>query len=181
MDRHKEYNLLGNCPFCSEGFGPATCINLPDKKPDKGDMALCIVCGEWAVVDGPRMRKPTDAEYIEIAADQNMGKAREAWTLAKEAQRRAKEEKLNSFPPFENDFQCAMKEFTAGEPAAAELAALRVFFIIGALCVVMRTHCLKGGREDFFMALSNWKGELTDQLNSHLDGLGGDGDERARD
>lgn len=69
-----------NCPWCSEEVTAATDPKDEGKSPSSGDATLCLYCGEWCVFDTDlTLRKPTDAEFVALAADQTCRALRMAW------------------------------------------------------------------------------------------------------
>lgn len=82
------------CPFCEARFDLASMVaegqtSAKTKKPKDGDCSLCIQCGEWAFFDSAAeggARKPTHAEYEQIAADPFLRALHLAWDLAVEPQ-----------------------------------------------------------------------------------------------
>jgi hypothetical protein len=70
------------CPYCGYHFNRASNIEEPELAPKLGDIMLCLDCGEAGIFgDDQRLRKPTDEEHVEIAADPDYQKHRIAWTL----------------------------------------------------------------------------------------------------
>jgi hypothetical protein len=69
-----------DCPWCSEEITAATDPKNSSNSPASGDATLCMYCGEWCVFDTDLMlRKPTDAEFEELAADETCRRLRTAW------------------------------------------------------------------------------------------------------
>jgi len=66
----KDYNIPdNNCPYCGHYVDQAMQENNLCA-PGPGDICICIRCSEVAVFDDTlRLRKPTQAEAKEIAAD----------------------------------------------------------------------------------------------------------------
>jgi hypothetical protein len=68
------------CAWCGHDVDAAT--NATGRgKPKAGNITLCIKCGEWNVFTKPllSLRKPTDKEFEEIAADFDCRKMRWVW------------------------------------------------------------------------------------------------------
>jgi hypothetical protein len=85
------------CPWCGYKTDAASSLettksgfDLGARMPREGDVALCIgpSCGEWNVFTADlTLRKPTDAELLEIGNNIQCRAARMAWTrLPKEGQ-----------------------------------------------------------------------------------------------
>lgn len=75
------------CPWCGKRNNRVTAVEHK-AKPKSGDLTICIDCGEWAVfgfVPGG-LRKPTDAEFVEIGTDDTCQKVRRAWVAMKESE-----------------------------------------------------------------------------------------------
>jgi hypothetical protein len=77
-----EYRLPSvACPWCSKELDAATGVT-GEGSPDMGDATLCINCGEWCIFDSDlTLRKPTDDEFVELAADKDCRRVRKAWEL----------------------------------------------------------------------------------------------------
>jgi hypothetical protein len=78
--------LAHRCPHCGRQQSDISGITrkgAPRPKPGPGDLTLCIGCGEWSVFknDVRRLRKPTAAERLEIAASPLCRMTRQAWEL----------------------------------------------------------------------------------------------------
>jgi hypothetical protein len=72
------------CPFCGRTNDAIGSHDPESRPPVDGDFAMCLTCGEWAVVDScvtGGQRKPTTAEYDEVAADKEMRAMRTAWVM----------------------------------------------------------------------------------------------------
>jgi len=82
------------CVWCGYAVDSATNIT-GGTKPKKGDMTLCLKCGEWNVFAGPLpvLRKPTDKEFMDIAAHPGCRKLRWAWL---ELQKQLEKEKAEA-------------------------------------------------------------------------------------
>lgn len=81
MDRVKPGHKLPKsaCPFCAHELDTAAAID-DRHTPAPGDLTLCINCGEWLVFgEGMSLQKPTDEEYVEIAANPGTDLVRRAW------------------------------------------------------------------------------------------------------
>jgi hypothetical protein len=75
------------CRFCGAA-NDAAANPFGAERPGDGDFTMCLYCGEWSVFDGAAAggtRKPTSAEYDEIAADPTARRMRAAWVLANKA------------------------------------------------------------------------------------------------
>jgi hypothetical protein len=76
----KDFAHSSKCRFC--GYGTDAASTLDGAKPGPGDVCLCINCGEWNILDRKlRFRKPTDAEYEDIATDPRCQKLRTGWVM----------------------------------------------------------------------------------------------------
>lgn len=73
------------CPWC--GREHTDVMPLADDKiemPNKGDVTLCIGCGEWAEFDeNAVLVKPSDETIMALAEDPQAAIARTAWTTYK--------------------------------------------------------------------------------------------------
>jgi hypothetical protein len=68
------------CPWCrAVNTRASNAVPGEAVAPTDGDASLCFYCGEWAIFDGDRQRKPTAAEFIEIGEDPDCQKLRAAW------------------------------------------------------------------------------------------------------
>ena len=74
---------VSTCPWCSQTHELATSID-GDAVPEAGDITLCVRCGEWSIFSDtpPVLRKPTDAEFLEIGTNEMMRRMRAAWAVA---------------------------------------------------------------------------------------------------
>jgi hypothetical protein len=73
---------MDHCPWCRFQIDAASGVRH-ERPPERGDITMCIECGEWSVFDGRKLklRKPTDAEYDDIAAKPDARDARSAWLM----------------------------------------------------------------------------------------------------
>lgn len=88
-----EWNSV--CPFCRATHELASCVGTR-ALPKDGDLSLCFNCGEWGVFadkEPGKLRKPTDAEYEQIAASPTAKAARIAWVKVDERRRQDKQKK----------------------------------------------------------------------------------------
>ena len=71
------------CPWCGKHINRAGNLDDERLKPNPGDIVICLDCGEASVFKGDMsgVRKPTDDEFVEIAADPDYQKHRLAWTF----------------------------------------------------------------------------------------------------
>lgn len=81
------------CPFCGSLHTRASATANPAeaRAPVDGDVTLCFACGELAVFDAAvsgGLRKPTTAEYDQIAADSILRHMHHAWTRARDERER---------------------------------------------------------------------------------------------
>jgi hypothetical protein len=70
------------CPYCHTTLDAAGTLDVEaPRRPEAGDITLCIRCGEWAVFadDQGALRKPTDPELYEIGTSDECRAARTAW------------------------------------------------------------------------------------------------------
>lgn len=80
------------CAWCGYKVDSATNITS-GSKPRKGDMTLCLKCGEWNVFAAQwALRKPTAKEFMSIGANPGCRKLRWAWV---ELQKQLQKEKEN--------------------------------------------------------------------------------------
>lgn len=92
------------CPYCQKPLAVASIVHGPESKADAapaaGDMTLCIQCGEWLVFGeaGASIRKPSDEEFVTIAATPTMAAVRSAWS-AMDSARQAEAEKTGKAAP----------------------------------------------------------------------------------
>jgi hypothetical protein len=79
------HEIVTTCPWCRETFDMASNGEIDMRKsPTPSDATLCIKCGEWSVFTRRlKLRKPTDAEFAEIAASKQHRDLRLAWLLMK--------------------------------------------------------------------------------------------------
>lgn len=81
--------LANPCPWCGSLHDRASgMLDAIGNKPKRGDVALCIDCGEWATYDrrsgrgALTRRKPTDDEFAQIGPDYRCQRIRAAWIKA---------------------------------------------------------------------------------------------------
>lgn len=67
------------CPHCGHNNTDATCPSDLGAEPSPGDWLFCMTCGEWAIFDVIRPRKPTPAECLEIASDTSARNLDRVW------------------------------------------------------------------------------------------------------
>lgn len=82
----KHFATPTTCAWCGHVNSHATAVNGEDK-PEPGNLSLCIECGEWSVFTETALRKPTDDEFVEIAADPDARRARAAWAQMDQTRR----------------------------------------------------------------------------------------------
>jgi hypothetical protein len=72
------------CPHCRNRTGAMSDAGGTERSPEPGDAAICINCGEWAVLDeaGRALRKPTGDEAAALEASPRAAIVRRAWELA---------------------------------------------------------------------------------------------------
>jgi hypothetical protein len=75
------------CPWCHEANTHADCFSGPEG-PSTGDVSLCSYCGRWSIFEATDMRKPTDAELVEIAEDPDCRSALAAYRWERSRGRR---------------------------------------------------------------------------------------------
>jgi hypothetical protein len=134
--------LMNACPHCgrtNEKIATSIGDNLEVSKrdPKAGDFGICIGCGEWHIFedDGGR-RKPNDAEYETIAANDTFRKIRAAWVATTETIAKAKEAPAKPVPGtqgralakghFDREFAKIMG-IVSPAPPGVELALKRVY------------------------------------------------------
>lgn len=73
------------CPICRKVNEIATIIEQPgrDLTPQQGDINMCIGCGDWSVVEGDRLRRPTNDELAFIRADETCQMLVKGWLQLK--------------------------------------------------------------------------------------------------
>jgi hypothetical protein len=81
-----DYERTTTCPYCGKvntGLG-----NLHDEgRPKDGNVALCIDCGQWAVIEGAApggLRKPTTEEQHELAESPEAQDMNHRWRRMKD-------------------------------------------------------------------------------------------------
>lgn len=86
-----------DCPFCNKANELVRHEHKegePVATPSPGAIALCYTCGEWAIFEGEgkviKLRKPTDEEYVEIAADDACTRIRKGWVKMRAEESRQK-------------------------------------------------------------------------------------------
>jgi hypothetical protein len=77
--------MSATCPWC--GREHTDVMPLADDKiemPNKGDVTLCVGCGEWSEFDeNAKMVKPSDETIMQLANDPQAAIARTAWLTYK--------------------------------------------------------------------------------------------------
>jgi hypothetical protein len=164
------------CPFCAKVMDATTCVSAEGGKrqPTSGDITMCISCGEIAVFATKplRLRKPTDAEYLVLAADEHVKKMRSAWVAFRDAEEKAKDQTFNTFRPWSEEFEIALAGLVGDERHDVAILSWRLFFYTGALMAYQRVTELKGGYGDFMMAIRTMAVELKTELEAvHDDGV----------
>lgn len=77
--RHKAIR----CAYCGHRLDA---ISPPDgdaAPPGDGDATLCINCGEWLIIEGDKLRKPTDDELMDLGMDDRARRVRRAWVMTR--------------------------------------------------------------------------------------------------
>ena len=71
------------CPFCGKKLDAVSPADREEESaPTSGDPSMCFGCGEWLTIDFSvpgGLRKPTEAEYEEIAGSEVCNALRDAW------------------------------------------------------------------------------------------------------
>jgi hypothetical protein len=79
------------CAWCGKLNDRHESTTNPKAHMHKGDISLCISCGEWNVFTGRRLRIPTDVDLEEIASNPLCRRVREAWVEMMDEERRNEE------------------------------------------------------------------------------------------
>jgi hypothetical protein len=75
------------CPFCGHHFNRASNVVDDGLIPTEGDISICLECGEPGIYTADlHMRKPTPAEQIELATDEEYLMHRDLWRAWKQKQ-----------------------------------------------------------------------------------------------
>jgi hypothetical protein len=163
------------CPFCENVMDATTCVSVEGtKRPVDDDVTMCITCGEIAMFATKplRLRKPTDAEYVELAADEQVQKMRTVWVEHKRAEKNAKDKAFNTFRPWTEEFETALDTLVGDDRQDIATMSWRLFFYTGALVAYGRIGKLQGGYGDFMMAIRRMIEELQAELQAvHDDGV----------
>ncbi|THK37667.1 hypothetical protein EHS39_13615 [Ensifer sp. MPMI2T] len=145
---HTALTTETTCPFCGQRYDAASAL-VGNADPGKGDVTLCMNCGEWAMFDDVpgRLRRPTDSEYEMIVANPITGKARRIWQQLKE-ERQKKKPKLSTEQKFDaltnpdlkldQQFDLACQFAYTNAPPDAALPLLKRMFLLGALVLGTR-------------------------------------------
>jgi hypothetical protein len=59
-------NLEHRCPHCKQLNTKVRAVNDADVLPEDGDITMCFVCGDWAIFERGRARRPTKDELADI-------------------------------------------------------------------------------------------------------------------
>lgn len=161
-NRTTRHEFSFSCPFCHAQFDATTSLTDPNGTPEAGDTTICIQCGEVSLFELKplRLRKPTDKEYLELGADENIKRSRKVWVDLQAARKREAEKTINQFPPFSDDFDDAKDVFIGAGTNKTVEALLALFFYTGAMAFALRVVKLKGGYSDFMIAVNRFRQEL---------------------
>ena len=84
--------ISNQCPHCDNLNDRVSMVAAKSNRNEpvfkKGDITICINCGEWSVnTGGGMLRKPTNDEIINIGKNKVADAVRAAWLRMKSTQR----------------------------------------------------------------------------------------------
>lgn len=73
------------CPICKKANQMATLMDrtVGTLQPTDGDINMCIGCGDWSIVEGDHLRRPTNAELEEIRTSDTCQTLVKGWLMMK--------------------------------------------------------------------------------------------------
>lgn len=71
------------CVYCDQKLDAISPPYGDAVPPRDGDATLCINCGEWLIIEGDKLRKPTDDELVDLGMDDKARQVRFAWVMTR--------------------------------------------------------------------------------------------------